>query len=329
MRPEITTTMRENMQPERMREILSSLQKDEVKSSEAWVVLITPEKAKQLLSMNTRNRDIKPSAQGSITKQMLDGKFVYNGESIIISGTGFVVDGQHRLWGCVHSGVSFTTLLVSNVDESVMATIDTGSKRTAADVIKIVFPETKNATTVAAATQSILTRFDHTNQRLSGNSRENIKYSNEQILAFYAAHRETISTLTQYSTHLFNIASEPVISSANIAAMIYLMSYRESSLVVNFTEELLSDTVFSDHSNVAKKLKAFLTADKRLKKDERLSPRIKINYIVNSSKLYDDGIERKVIKNRSMTTASFPSADINIEPMIDFDYITSVMRKGK
>ena len=81
MRTEVTTTMRENAQPARMREILSSLQKDEVKSNSVWVVLITPEKAKQLLELNTRNRDIKPSSQGSITKQMLDGKFYYDGST--------------------------------------------------------------------------------------------------------------------------------------------------------------------------------------------------------------------------------------------------------
>jgi hypothetical protein len=72
-----------------------------------------------------------------------------NGEAIVFDSQGKLLDGQHRLWACVESETEFETIVVSGVDPDTFSTIDTGSKRSAADVLHIS-GITKNINTVAA-----------------------------------------------------------------------------------------------------------------------------------------------------------------------------------
>ncbi len=77
--------------------------------------LITPEIASELLKANTINRRIKESVVGYLAGEMKNGNFVYNGESIIVSDTGRLLDGQHRLLAIKYSGVSVYVNLVVGV----------------------------------------------------------------------------------------------------------------------------------------------------------------------------------------------------------------------
>ncbi len=46
---------------------------------------------------------------------MKSGEWKYNGESIKVCTDGSLLDGQHRLEACIESGVTFDTLLVTNL----------------------------------------------------------------------------------------------------------------------------------------------------------------------------------------------------------------------
>lgn len=98
---------------------------------------ITPTKAKALLSNNIEvNRNVTKYAVAALVRDMEAGNWAQNGESIKISNTGKLLDGQHRLEAIVQSKKAQTLLVVRGVKESDFKTIDTGRVRSAGDVLQ-------------------------------------------------------------------------------------------------------------------------------------------------------------------------------------------------
>lgn len=96
---------------------------------------ITPHIAAQMLLRNTSNRPLKKFELDKIMLAMIEGRFELNGETIKIAKNGDILDGQHRLIACVKTGVSFQSIIVSNLDNKAYLTIDIGSKRSNSDAL--------------------------------------------------------------------------------------------------------------------------------------------------------------------------------------------------
>lgn len=101
----------------------------------ARVVLVTPEKAKELLKRNRNNRSISDPRVRQYAEDMTAGKWQMNGQAVVTDINGDLKDGQHRLMAVVRSGVSVPMLLVEGVDENVV-TFDRGRVRSALDIIR-------------------------------------------------------------------------------------------------------------------------------------------------------------------------------------------------
>lgn len=97
--------------------------------------LITKELADAYLRNNPMNRKIKPNLVVKYAAQMERGAWHQNGQPIIVSASGALLDGQHRLSAIVMSGIPQRCMVVEGVDDSAFATIDTGMSRTTADVM--------------------------------------------------------------------------------------------------------------------------------------------------------------------------------------------------
>ena len=121
------------------------------------LVRIDGEMATELLQRNTRNRPVSDPVVSRYTKAMKDGDWHLNGEPIIIDENGTLVDGQHRLWAVIYSGVPMEAVIVEGVDPDAFMTIDIGKARTGGDAIAAYDDGLKkNRTVLAAAIQTIL-----------------------------------------------------------------------------------------------------------------------------------------------------------------------------
>lgn len=98
---------------------------------------VTPEIAAQLLSKNPDNRHIRSAKLAQYTDDMLNDRWQFNGETVIIAKTGEVNDGQHRLQAIVDSGKPQELNLTFGVERDSRYTIDTGVARTAGDHMNI------------------------------------------------------------------------------------------------------------------------------------------------------------------------------------------------
>ena len=88
-------------------------------------LLVTPEMAVKLLESNNTNRPLTDGHVKMIAEQIRDGRWKFNGDTIKISASNDVLDGQHRLWAVVDSQIAIDTILVTGIEPDAFATIDT------------------------------------------------------------------------------------------------------------------------------------------------------------------------------------------------------------
>ena len=100
---------------------------------------VTPEIAKQWLDSNhddQRNLDINLVSQ--YARQMKDKHWQFdNGESVKFGVSRKLLDGQHRLHSVVASGEAQVLMVLRDVDDSALLTMDMGKRRTLADLFVI------------------------------------------------------------------------------------------------------------------------------------------------------------------------------------------------
>ena len=103
------------------------------------LVAITPSIAYELLETNhCENRVIKKRVVEDYAEQMKNGLWKeLSGESLKISSTQKLIDGQHRLSAIIKSKQTITMLVIENIPEESMPAIDDGAKRTLADSLTI------------------------------------------------------------------------------------------------------------------------------------------------------------------------------------------------
>jgi hypothetical protein len=107
-------------------------------SSKVWAARVTPELASALLEHNTRNRKMMGPHAASLSRVIEDENWIFNGATIRFDSNGILLDGQHRLNGCVISGEAFDTLIVTGLPTEAFCTIDTMQRtRTTGQVLQI------------------------------------------------------------------------------------------------------------------------------------------------------------------------------------------------
>ncbi|WP_407529399.1 hypothetical protein [Methylobacterium oryzisoli] len=119
--------------------------------------VITPAIAELLLKRNPDNRNIKKARISEIKADLEGGRYVLNGEPIIVSKDGLLNDGQHRLLACVESGLSFRSVVVFGVTRSSRLTLDQGGARTVSDYLDM--QGSRDNTKVAATVGRMLWQF--------------------------------------------------------------------------------------------------------------------------------------------------------------------------
>lgn len=101
------------------------------------VVDLGPDMAKQLLLVaNTSNRRLGIRHSARLGTSMKSGDYELTGDTIKFSkGSGRLLDGQHRLDGCVRENKNIRTHMIFGLDEDIFDVIDQGKRRSAADIL--------------------------------------------------------------------------------------------------------------------------------------------------------------------------------------------------
>lgn len=99
---------------------------------------ITPSKASELLLNNiANNRKVSATKVMEYSQSILNDQWLVNGETIKISKSGQVIDGQHRLQAIVLANKPVKMGVMTGLPDNVVVTLDSGKVRTAGDVLAI------------------------------------------------------------------------------------------------------------------------------------------------------------------------------------------------
>jgi hypothetical protein len=113
-------------------------------------ITVTPGLASELLKRNPDNRNLKPLKAQHFASDMLNGRWAFNGEPIIVAKTGELNDGQHRLTALIEANTTLPFLFVFGVERESRITVDQGSARGAGDYLAMEgFHYSNNAATTA------------------------------------------------------------------------------------------------------------------------------------------------------------------------------------
>jgi hypothetical protein len=115
------------------------------------VVSLTPVLASLLLEKNDGNRNIFRSNCEAIKNDILGGRWMFNGESIVVSATGRLLDGQHRCEAVIQTKTPIMVTLAFGAKDEARFTIDIGKPKSAANFLHMKgYTDTNNlAATIA------------------------------------------------------------------------------------------------------------------------------------------------------------------------------------
>lgn len=178
---------------------------------------ITPEMAQELLQLNKSNRRLKEDVINVYAREMRRGEWKATGEAIKVSKNKRLLDGQHRLHAIVKAGIPVEMLVITGLEDEVFNVLDTGSTRTAADVLSI--EKVSNPVLIAAVGRFII---NYNNNIFS--SQENNKKTrplNRDIQKFVYDNPEIMEIANSFSKDLRKFKLLPA---ATIVGMYYILS---------------------------------------------------------------------------------------------------------
>lgn len=116
------------------------------------VQTIGPDTAHALLRGKVSNRKINARRVANLAAAMRAGRWEMNGETIKISASGKLQDGQHRLCAVISSGMDVPFMVIEGVPDAAIDTIDTGKPRRGVDVVTMSGYKHPYALTIGANT---------------------------------------------------------------------------------------------------------------------------------------------------------------------------------
>lgn len=196
-------------------------------------VMVTPTMAKRLLELNTDNRPINERTVKRYTDDMKNGNWKFTGDTISISKTGKMLNGQHRLTAIMQSNTSQKFNLQTGLEDDVFDVIDTGKNRSAADTLAIAGH--KNPGILQGAIKLVISYYRMVTKKASHRSN---KPTNQEVLAWLSESRadlmhECVSKAGSYYTKV------RFFSPATYAAFMYLFSTKNKEQADQFFEKLV------------------------------------------------------------------------------------------
>jgi len=202
------------------------------------IILLTPEVARELLSRNTENRNLRTNSI-YYTKQMQSGEWKENGESIIMDKNGVMKDGQHRCESVIRANFSYHVPLIEDVDPDVMETIDTGYNRSLSDVLNL--NGFMYYAQMAGTIKSILMYKDGNEaaSTTAANKDRKIPISNVRGLVYAKKHRVDLEKLMSVGASINGKQPVNIISSSDLGLYLYvLQGYNFDEFGIDFMKSI-------------------------------------------------------------------------------------------
>lgn len=239
--------------------------------------VISPELARDMLKRNINNRPLNKNHVDFLSKQMTEGKWMFDGTPIKLTEAGSLLDGQHRLTAVIESGLSFDFLVISGVNKDSFKVMDTGRNRKASDVLSINgIQQSQDAQIVCR---------DVLNYRKSGMlipHFNNGKITNSDILEFAEENEQRLMESIKFVGKF----KKPIIAKSKLASFHFLFSEKNVIEAGLFISKLCTGLDISADSSIYV-LREKLISDSISK--QKINPRRKHAFIIKCWNLFRQG----------------------------------------
>lgn len=255
-----------------------------------WL-LIDPERAKNLMAINSRNRSPKLVQIRKYALDMSSSNWIWNGSTVCVSAgpEHVLLDGQNRLTAICDSGESVWTLLVVGLPLAAQDEMDNGSSRSFGDTLKIAGE--KNYTELAS-----LVRLDIAYQSgaIQGatESRGNLGYSRSQMQRHLDLHPEIRDTIgiAHGARRKLDVANQY----ANLAALLF---YRiDEADCRDFFSRLGNIGSCGADDPISVLQNTLINAQAEKRRGRPMAANLKLAYIIKAWNAYRTGQSIKILK---------------------------------
>lgn len=184
-------------------------------------MIVTPTMATAWLEQNTSNRKLTTITVDKYAQAMRDGHWHYDASPIRFAKSGRLLDGQHRLWAVIESDTSQEFLVVTGLNEHSFVTMDTGKKRSFADVISIEHPSAKDPNALASITV-LVKRWEqgYRGKQIRPTGRGANNTSIDEYLSFFNNNAEAIQDLAKRGREIAR--KVPGITTSMVALLMWI-----------------------------------------------------------------------------------------------------------
>jgi hypothetical protein len=223
---------------------------------------MSPQMAFDLLKRRAPNRPISKGRVRTMIIDMRSGKWVFNGEPLILSEDLTVLDGQHRLQAIYESGVTLPFMVIVGINPApaVVMSIDQGRAKTGADMLTM--HDQANAQTLASVARWLY-RYERNQMCVQATGLRN------GALPGYVAARPSLPTALPWGRAIRDLLPQ------SCAAMLFhVMSQHEAALSKRYFDDLA-------HGNGVSQGQPAHTVRERLLRDK--SPRTHIGIVARAA----------------------------------------------
>lgn len=252
-------------------------------------ISVTPEIAARWLALNENNRPRNKRTALKYLATMQRGEWELNGQMIIFSKCGVLMDGQHRLSAVVMYGHPVLMDVRFGIERRTFPTLDDGKKRTAADVLDIA--GIKNAKNTSAAIRAVISLERGYHSTDFGVSRSP---TNEEIVNWYNENPEIYNCVVQAEN--WYKKSGRLMQTAALAGFYWMFSRKNPEQAFNFLNEVMLGIGLSGNSP-AYLLRSFLIRESAAVTQKTSLP-VKRAITIKAWNAYREGREIKLLRFR-------------------------------
>lgn len=220
-----------------------------LKSRGSYYTEISAELATRLLERNTNNRPPKERSIAQFARDMLAKRWDPDASDIKFDWNGVLFDGQNRLIACMLSEASFPTLVRTGLNPASKRHVDTGTKRTVADMLRMEQVEGK-VTSIGAAVTLWVRYADRVinfngkrlaNKSGGGRPGQQLFLTHDEILDFLQKH-PTIKAMASLGESVRRQAM-PAIPSSAILCFLAMAAEKDEEETRRFAERLINGEI--------------------------------------------------------------------------------------
>lgn len=260
------------------------------------IEFIWPQMAAEMLENNLKNRKVSQNVVDLFARDMANGEWELNGESIKFDKNGRLIDGQHRLLAIIKAGVSVQTFVVRGLNPETIYTQDTGRRRSLKDAFDVEGIKYSNLIPGIIKSHNSLQLSGHNYVRESESimNKGARSLTNKEALAIYHQDPETWDHIAAFTSAV--CAHMSLLKTSELGG-IYAYLYKNLGYSMPTIEQFFNElTDAKPTSNNTIRLLRKRLLDAKLHPRDTLVPRYRFAIIVRTWNAYINGENLRVLR---------------------------------